>query len=119
MLDMTLGIKKLIAVCGILFFAGAPAAEAGRGCCSWHGGQNYCDTSTGRWVCNDGTYSPSCTCNYVPTKPKYIDPCSKTGLYNAYKSHKANGEVMTGLSNKIWWSSCPALVRKAVYNKIK
>ncbi len=35
---------------------------AGRGCCSWHGGQNYCDTKTGRWVCNDGTYSPSCTC---------------------------------------------------------
>lgn len=36
---------------------------AGRGCCSWHGGQAYCDTTTGRWVCSDGTYSPSCKCS--------------------------------------------------------
>ena len=31
------------------------------GCCSWHGGVSGC--SGGRIVCNDGTYSPSCTCN--------------------------------------------------------
>ena len=35
---------------------------AGSGCCSWHGGQAYCDTNVGKWVCNDGTYSPSCNC---------------------------------------------------------
>lgn len=43
---------------------------AGKGCCSWHGGQAYCDTSVGRWVCNDGTYSPSCGCAYIPPKLK-------------------------------------------------
>jgi len=32
-----------------------------RGCCSWHGGVAGC--SSGRIVCSDGTYSPSCTCN--------------------------------------------------------
>ena len=32
------------------------------GCCSWHGGVSGC-SSSGRVVCNDGTYSPSCTCN--------------------------------------------------------
>ena len=32
-----------------------------RGCCSWHGGVSGC--SSGRVVCSDGTYSPSCTCN--------------------------------------------------------
>lgn len=37
-----------------------------RGCCSWHGGVSGC--SNGRIVCNDGTYSPSCTC-YVPDNP--------------------------------------------------
>lgn len=37
----------------------------GRGCCSHHGGQAYC--SNGRWVCGDGTYSPSCTCSYYKT----------------------------------------------------
>lgn len=34
---------------------------AGKGCCSHHGGQAYC--SDGRWVCKDGTYSPTCTCS--------------------------------------------------------
>ena len=36
--------------------------KAGSGCCSWHGGQDYCDTTSGKWVCKDGTYSPSCKC---------------------------------------------------------
>jgi len=36
------------------------------GCCSWHGGVAGC--SGGRQVCNDGTYSPSCTCN-ISTDP--------------------------------------------------
>lgn len=39
---------------------------AQQGCCSWHGGISYCDTSVGTYVCNDGTYSPSCGCAYVP-----------------------------------------------------
>ena len=37
-----------------------------RGCCSWHDGVSGC--SGGRVTCNDGTYSPSCTC-YVPITP--------------------------------------------------
>jgi hypothetical protein len=37
--------------------------EAQRGCCSWHGGVAYCDEKAGRYVCNDGTYSPSCGCS--------------------------------------------------------
>lgn len=54
---------------------GAPTIESGsiigikgdgneytRGCCSHHRGVDYCDSSVGRLVCNDGTYSPSCRC---------------------------------------------------------
>lgn len=37
-----------------------------RGCCSWHGGVSGC--SNGKIVCNDGTYSPSCTCA-IPVNP--------------------------------------------------
>lgn len=37
-----------------------------RGCCSWHGGVSGC--SNGRIVCNDGSYSPSCTC-VIPVDP--------------------------------------------------
>jgi len=40
---------------------------ADSGCCSWHGGQAYCDESVGMWVCNDGTYSPSCECSNIIT----------------------------------------------------
>lgn len=36
--------------------------EFTRGCCSHHRGVSYCDSSVGRLVCNDGTYSPSCGC---------------------------------------------------------
>lgn len=49
---------------------------AGRGCCSWHGGQSYCDTSVGRWVCADGTYSPSCTCTRIITPVATIRPAT-------------------------------------------
>lgn len=52
-----------------LSFLFPKSTYAGRGCCSWHGGQSYCDTSVGRWVCADGTYSPSCGCTYIPPKP--------------------------------------------------
>lgn len=35
---------------------------AQRGCCSWH--QGVCGCNSGRVVCCDNTYSPSCTCNH-------------------------------------------------------
>lgn len=44
-------------------------AQARSGCCSWHGGVAYCDTSVGTYVCNDGSYSPSCGCAYYPPAP--------------------------------------------------
>lgn len=46
-------------------------AFAKRGCCSWHGGVNHCDNATGRIVCNDGTYSPSCMCERDSNNPKF------------------------------------------------
>lgn len=39
---------------------------AKQGCCSWHGGVSHCGDN-GRYVCNDGTYSPSCTCTPTVT----------------------------------------------------
>lgn len=41
------------------------------GCCSWHKGVCSCDTSVGRQICCDGTYSPSCTCAYIAPAPVY------------------------------------------------
>lgn len=45
---------------------------AQQGCCSWHGGVSHCDSSVGRKVCNDGTYSPSCTC--YRSAPVFVGP---------------------------------------------
>ncbi len=50
------------------------------GCCSWHGGVGYCDSSVGRYVCNDGTYSPSCGCNYIAPKPTCDKPDFEEGV---------------------------------------
>lgn len=38
-----------------------------QGCCSKHGGIDYCDENIGKYICIDGTESPSCECNYTPT----------------------------------------------------
>ena len=56
-------MKKIVIVVFIFIcmFFSSNRVLAGRGCCSHHGGQAYC--SDGRWVCNDGTYSPTCTCS--------------------------------------------------------
>lgn len=37
-----------------------------QGCCSKHGGIDYCDENIGKYICIDGTESPSCECNYTP-----------------------------------------------------
>lgn len=38
------------------------SVDARSGCCSHHGGVSHCDTSVGKYRCNDGTVSPSCVC---------------------------------------------------------
>lgn len=65
-------ISKILIAIGAIFFVfllSINSVAAQRGCCSHHGGVSHCDTSTGKKVCNDGTYSPSCTCQYIPPKP--------------------------------------------------
>jgi len=58
-------------------------ANAKSGCCSWHGGVSHCDTSTGRQICNDGSYSPSCTCQYVPKPPPQQTSTTPTAYQSA------------------------------------
>lgn len=58
----------------VLLFFPTQAVLAAPGCCSHHGGVDYCDTSSGRYVCKDGTYSPTCKCTYIPPKSKSTPP---------------------------------------------
>lgn len=76
--------KKLLVALFSLFIISWPSlVDAGRGCCSYHGGQDYC-SSTGHWMCNDGTQSPTCTCSYTPpvtevkTPPPLVPLATKT-----------------------------------------
>jgi hypothetical protein len=64
---------------------------ATRGCCSYHGGVSSCDTSVGRYICSDGTYSPTCLCwksqtvqiipTAEPTKEPTIAPTEDYSIY--------------------------------------
>lgn len=66
-------MKKTFVLFLLFWLLIAPAFTfAKQWCCSWHWWvSNQC--YNGRQVCNDGTYSPSCTCwvQYYESKPKY------------------------------------------------
>jgi hypothetical protein len=94
------GLKLLFLLTSVIFFLFLSLIVprylfATSGCCSWHGGQSYCDYSTGRWVCADGTYSPSCTCGggYVPppTCPLFSSYNSITEQCECYSGYIASG----------------------------
>ena len=63
-------MKKVVVVLAILLLACPINAYAEKGCCSHHDGQAYCDTKVGKWKCNDGTYSPTCTCQKIVKEKK-------------------------------------------------
>lgn len=58
--------------------------NAGRGCCSGHGGEAGC-TSSGRSICADGTISPSCTCT-----PSVIYGCTDRNAKNYNSNANTN-----------------------------
>jgi len=72
-------------------------------CCSWHWWVNYC-ASNWRYVCNDWTYSPSCTCsNYYYKKSETPDQkCNKKYPWTIYRSAD-NRCACPG--DKVWTSS--------------
>ena len=56
--------SRLLTILGSSFFLFlfASSAHAQSGCCSRHGGIDQCDSDTGYYLCQDGSQSPSCTC---------------------------------------------------------
>lgn len=77
-------MKKILLIILFLLFFVVPEADARRGCCSHHHGVKNCDTLTGRLVCNDGTYSPTCKCEYDAPTP----------VHHVKKSHKTKIEII-------------------------
>jgi len=104
--------KFLLSILLTLLFLFFPTNSfATSGCCSWHGGQSYCDYSTGRWVCNDGTYSPSCTCgggysgyqaNPTPSCPLYSYYDNISSSCKCYSGYVSNGNSCISLQQYCW-----------------
>lgn len=75
--------------------------DARRGCCSHHGGVSHCNTSIGMYVCNDGTVSPTCGCEYVApatTKRKTTVSTTVRTTTNSAKPSTTNSIVSTTLT---------------------
>jgi len=126
---------KLIIVAFVIVLSISPnIATAKSGCCSWHGGVSYCDTSVGRYVCNDGTYSPSCGCYqkpiYIPTyettpSHHYQPAISKYRLYrinNSFTVWELSDWQLMGFGTKKAFSSPKTFETrygKIGWNKVK
>lgn len=75
------------------FTFAANQVYAQQGCCSWHGGISHC-AANGRYVCNDGTYSPNCPCGaptYTYTPPAPRIPASTNGTWEYIQN--SNGGI--------------------------
>lgn len=77
------------------------------GCCSWHGGVSHCDTAVGTYVCNDGTYSPTCGCERVN---RFLTPAATPVSSNRFLGTSAVATRMKGKfllqvedRGRIWW----------------
>lgn len=64
-------IRHCLFLISALFLLLIPNAYAQRGCCSHHGGVASCDSSVGELVCQDGSYSPTCTCPIAHQKKNH------------------------------------------------
>ena len=85
-----MSIRKLGATFFVVTIIFIPVRiNAGRGCCSHHGGTAGCTTS-GRQICGDGSLSPSCGCT-----PPAVYGCtdSSASNYNA-SANQDNGTCL-------------------------
>jgi hypothetical protein len=96
---------SIIAFVVILLFI-STTSYAQRGCCSWHGGVNHCDSNTGRLVCNDNSYSPSCRCQ-SSTPINNDQNRSKTDQTNSSTIDDGSEITVTGLAYEEYFYEQP------------
>ena len=93
-------MKKKLVFLLILCLLLVTDVYAGRGCCSSHGGVVGCSPS-GRQVCADGTYSPSCTCTpSTPSVPADVYGCTDKKAKN-YDSEATKDDVSCLYQKKV------------------
>lgn len=95
-------MKKLfIILLFVISFLFMPNVYARSGCCSWHGGVSG-SCRNGKQVCNDGSTSPSCTCEDTSSNTEnrtyvnYVYGCTDSNATN-YNSNanKDDGSCIT------------------------
>lgn len=84
--------KKFIFILFSLFIFLPSLVFAKSGCCSHHGGVSGC-SSSGRQICNDGTLSPTCTCNSYSTSDNSNSDSSINNVYGCTDSTAKNYDV--------------------------
>lgn len=67
----------------LLFIIIPISVQAGSGCCSWHGGESGDCTSNGKSICNDGTISPSCKCDFDYETDNNCEPKTNENIHNS------------------------------------
>ncbi len=97
---------KFFILCLLILFSSGES-QARNGCCSHHGGQKKCDPKTGRMICMDNRFSPSCTCDDMP----YIDIKKNIEVFKE-KSPAFIWRNRTNYNNFIQMSSCKHLYVK-------
>lgn len=108
-------IKSTFIILFILIFIAAPlklgnevilnTCNAQSGCCSWHGGVSGCDYDTGRQVCNDNTYSPSCGCSIIRKPSCSIGASPQTITWGQSTSLNWNSGSGSNLSSSSFGAS--------------
>lgn len=85
-------VMRYIYIIILMIIIYVPKVEAAQGCCSWHGGVDYCGNN-GYYICKDGSQSPSCACTIYN-----LDDNSANNY--EYVSDEDNA-VINNLKNKI------------------
>ncbi len=88
-------MKKFLGVFILIIFVMPISVVGQSGCCSHHDGVAGCGAN-GKQICNDGTYSPTCTCSpSVAPTPNYRYGCTDPNAYNYDSSaNKDNGSCI-------------------------
>ena len=90
-------MKKIIIFIIILLIY-LPSVKAQRGCCSHHGGVAGCG-SNGRQICNDGTYSPTCTCSGATNNNSSSNYYKKNYIYGCTDPNANNYNSNANIDN--------------------
>jgi len=77
-------MKKIVLLFSLIALLFPLFSFAKQWCCSWHWWVSYC-ASNWRYVCNDWTYSPSCTCGSSYSSTSYYRSNTVSYLTNDQK----------------------------------